>query len=397
MRNAGQNPLAEDDVEPHLLELIGSQRTRLQQHRVPDPDLAEIVEQEAVLQLGLVGELRGDALGQCERKARNALGVSAGLIVTKLERGGECEDSRGIRLLELRKRRFGGMALGSLGPMELLELLGVAKCLLSRKCVIHVPYSLSAREAEWFSAAMTDLWYDVTGSGPPAVLLHESVVDSRIWAPFLPYVEDRLTAIRYDQRGYGRSPLWDGPYSPVEDLVSVLDEVGVGKAALVGTSHGGRIAIQAALERPERVSALVLAGSGLAGHPLEIEGTPEQEARWEAAEAAGDVNELAELDLEIWAPMGVDDELRAMFVENAETSNAEDPRIEQPSVGRLSEIVVPTLVITGGRDVPAINEVGDLLAREIPGAKRAVIEEADHMIQWRAPEELAHLVVSFLS
>src|SRR5918993_1534520 len=106
---------------------------------------------------------------------------------------------------------------------------------------------------------MTDLWYDVTGSGPPTMLLHQSIVDSRIWEPFLPYVNGRLTVIRYDQRGYGRSPLWNEPYSPVRDLVSVLDAAGIEKAALVGTSRGGRIAIQAALEHPARVSALVLA------------------------------------------------------------------------------------------------------------------------------------------
>jgi pimeloyl-ACP methyl ester carboxylesterase len=244
---------------------------------------------------------------------------------------------------------------------------------------------------------MTDLWYDVTGSGPPAVLLHENVVDSRIWEPFLPYVKGRLTAIRYDQRGFGRSPLWTEPYSPAGDLMSVLDTVGIEKAALVGTSRGGRIAIQAALEHPARVSALVLAGSSLAGHPLEVELTPEQEARWEAAEAAGDAKELAELDLEIWAPMGSDDELQTMFFENAEASNAEDPALEQPSVGRLSEISVPTLVITGGRDLPALADLGDLLVRGIRGARRAVIEEADHMIQWRAPKDLAHLVLDFLS
>jgi 3-oxoadipate enol-lactonase len=228
------------------------------------------------------------------------------------------------------------------------------------------------------------------------VLLHQGVVDSRIWDRFTPLVRDRLRTIRYDQRGFGRSPMWDGPYSPIENLVSVLDAVGVDQAALIAPSRGGAIAIATALERTERVSALVLTGSAVSGRLLEIEGTPEQEARWEAAEAAGDVNKLAELDIEIWAPMGVDDELRTMFVENAEASNGEDPALEQPSVGRLAEIAVPTLVITGGRDVPALEEVGDLLAREIPGAKRAVIEDADHMVQWRAPEELAHLVLAFL-
>jgi pimeloyl-ACP methyl ester carboxylesterase len=85
-----------------------------------------------------------------------------------------------------------------------------------------------------------------------------------------------------------------------------------------------------------------------------------------------------------------------MFVENAQASNADDPAVEEPSVERLGKISVPTLVVTGGRDVPDLEEIGDLLAREIPGAKRAVIKEADHMIQWRAPDELAKLVLDFL-
>jgi 3-oxoadipate enol-lactonase len=245
---------------------------------------------------------------------------------------------------------------------------------------------------------VTDLWYeDAGGDAPPVVLLHESVVDSRIWDRFLPFVAGALRTIRYDQRGYGRSPMWNGPYSPVEDLISVMDAAGVDDAALVGTSRGGRIAIGAALEHPERVSALVLAASGVAGRPLNVEGTPEQEVRWEAAEARHDAVELAELDMEIWAPMGVDDELRTMFLENAEASNAQDPAVEEPSVSRLGQITAPTLVVSAGRDVPDLADVADLLARDIPGAQRAVIEEADHMVQWRAPKELAHLVLSFLA
>jgi 3-oxoadipate enol-lactonase len=244
---------------------------------------------------------------------------------------------------------------------------------------------------------VTDLWFAESGSGPAVVLLHEGVVDSRIWEPFLPHVDGQLRTIRYDQRGYGRSPMWTGPYSPVDDLVSVLDAAGVEQAALVGTSRGGRIAIQATLERPERVSALVPVVSGLAGHPVDIEVSPELEARWDAAEERGDLAELAAIDMEIWAPMGADQELRAMFLENVEASNADDPAEEVSSAGRLGEIAAPTLVITAGRDVAAINELGELLAREIPGAQSARIEEADHMVQWRAPEELARLVVDFLA
>jgi pimeloyl-ACP methyl ester carboxylesterase len=246
--------------------------------------------------------------------------------------------------------------------------------------------------------AQNGLWYEESGSGDAAVLLHEGVVDSRIWAPVVPLLAERFRVVVYDQRGYGRSPIWDGPYSPVDDLVGLLDAVGIAQAALVGASRGGRIALSSALLAPERVAALVLVGSGLPGHRMNIEGTPEQETRWEEAEARGDVAALAEIDMEVWAPLGVDEELRAMFLENAEASNADDPATGEADVAsRLGEIRVPTLVVTGADDVPAINEVGDILASGIPDARSARLEDADHMLPWRRPQELARLVREFLS
>jgi pimeloyl-ACP methyl ester carboxylesterase len=244
---------------------------------------------------------------------------------------------------------------------------------------------------------VTDLWYDETGSGPPVLLLHEGIVDSRIWDPVVPLLRDRHRVLRYDQRGFGRSPARTGPYSVVDDMVSVLDAGGVEQASLVGSSRGGNIALTAALDRPERVSALVLVGSGLPGRPLHVDWTPEQIARWDEAEAAGDFAAMAELDMEVWAPMGADARLRAMFVENAVGSNSDEETTDAPVAGRLGEIAAPTLVVTGGRDVAGINEIGEILAREIPDAQHAVVEDADHMIQWRAPEELAHLILRFLS
>lgn len=244
---------------------------------------------------------------------------------------------------------------------------------------------------------MTDLWYDETGEGPPLVLLHEGVVDSRIWERILPLLAERHRVIRYDQRGFGRSPKPDGPYSLVDDLVAVLDAAGLDKAALAGASRGGNISLATAVERPERVSALILLGSALPGAQLDVGWTPEQIARWERAEADDDWPAMAGLDMEVWAPMGADPELRAMFVENAVWSNSEDPTTDEPVAERVGGISAPTLVVTGGRDVRGINEIGDRLAREIPDARSAVIEEADHMIPWRAPEELSHLMLDFLS
>jgi 3-oxoadipate enol-lactonase len=245
--------------------------------------------------------------------------------------------------------------------------------------------------------AVTELWYDKAGGGPPVVLLHEGVVDSRIWAPVVPLLADRHRVIRYDQRGFGRSPMPDRPYSLVDDLVSVLDSAHVDRAALVGASSGGGIALTAAVEHPERVSALALVGSALPGAPIDVQWTPEQIARWEAAEAADDFSAMAELDMEAWAPMGADAGLRAMFVENAVGSNSEHATTDEPVAERVGRIAAPTLVITASRDVPAINDIGERLAWEIPGARHAVIEEADHMIPWRTPEELSHLLLDFLS
>lgn len=241
------------------------------------------------------------------------------------------------------------------------------------------------------------LAFERHGSGTAVVLLHAGVVDSRIWDKLVPLLAVRHLVVTYDQRGYGRSPTWEGPYSPVDDLVSVLDEAGVDRAALVGLSRGGRIALSAALEAPDRISALVLVASALPGHPLRIEGTPEQEARWAAAEERGDLDELVELDLELWAPAGVDDELRTIFRENAAASNADDPATPEPDVkSRLGEIAVPTLVVTGGRDLAAIAEACGLIASGVPGARQVEIPEADHLVPWRAPERLAELVDEFV-
>ena len=243
--------------------------------------------------------------------------------------------------------------------------------------------------------ARNGLWYEEAGSGEPVVLLHEGVVDSRIWGRVVPLLADGHHVVSYDQRGYGRSPSWTGPYSPVEDLVGFLDELGIERAALVGASRGGRIALTAAVEVPARVSALVLVGAGLPG--VVIEGTPEQEERWEAAEKRGDLAELAEIDVEVWAPLGADDELRAMFHDNARASNTEDPGIVDPDVkSRLAEIAVPTIVVTGAHDVPVINEVGATLSAGIAGARLVELPEADHMHPWRSPAELAELVRDLL-
>ncbi|MBD0291325.1 MAG: alpha/beta fold hydrolase [Thermoleophilia bacterium] len=247
--------------------------------------------------------------------------------------------------------------------------------------------------------AANGLWYELAGSGEPVVLLHAGVADSRIWSPVFPLLAQRFQVVAYDQRAYGCSAAWRGPYSLADDLFGVMDDVGFDRACLVGLSRGGRIALEAALAEPDRVTRLVLVASALPGYTPSWDVPEALERRWEAAEAAGDYASMAELDLEVWAPIGVDDELRAMFHQNAEASNGDDPAVapQPPAARRLGELRAPTLVVTADRDVPGMNEIGDVLEREIPGAERVVISAADHMVPWREPRQLAEALVAFLS
>jgi hypothetical protein len=65
--------------------------------------------------------------------------------------------------------------------------------------------------------------------------------------------------------------------------------------------------------------------------------TPDQEARWDNAEAAADYAAMAELDMELWAPLGTAEALHAMFIENARASNSDDPAVEPEAASRLGE------------------------------------------------------------
>ena len=245
------------------------------------------------------------------------------------------------------------------------------------------------------------LWCEESGSGPAVVCLHEGVTDSRAWRPFARLLAASFRVACFDRRGYGRSEGWNGPYAPADDVVRVLDGLGIERASLVGGSMGGMTALAAALEQPARVERVVVCASHAPGQPVEIEEPPGLEARWEAAVARRDFDAMAEVDLEVWAPLGADEELRAIFRENAAASFAEDEEEparypDPPVAGRLAEIRAPVLVVTGAEDHPGFEAAADELVAGLPEARRARMEGADHLVAWRKPAELARLVREFL-
>src|SRR5215813_7324209 len=145
---------------------------------------------------------------------------------------------------------------------------------------------------------------DSGGSGPVLVLLHEGVGDARMWDPVWPALTANFRAIRYDVRGFGRSPTATEDFTLLGDLRSVLDQFGVTSAHVAGCSMGGGTALELALAEPERVETLVLLCPGIGGYPYP-ENT-ELEAECDALAAAGNQDGLVRVLLRVWGAAGSD-------------------------------------------------------------------------------------------
>ena len=244
------------------------------------------------------------------------------------------------------------------------------------------------------------LWYDETGSGDAVLLLHGGLGDSGLWEPVVPFLAERFRTIRTDLRFYGRSTGPAVPWSWQEDVVGVLDALEIDRAALVGLSLGGKLALDVALAQPERLWALGLVAPGLGGH----DGTAyseEQEARYEAAEAEGDLEAAMAIDLEVWAPLGADERIRELWRATPD-ANGVPPGLEplpapgRPANERLGEVAVPALVVTVAHDLPGVREIGPLVAGATPGARHVELD-SDHYVTLREPELLSGVLLEFLA
>lgn len=258
---------------------------------------------------------------------------------------------------------------------------------------------------------MSELYREEAGEGPAVVLVHEAIADSRMWDPQWETFPTAHRTIRFDQRGYGRSPIEPGVYSHAGDLVALLDVLGLDRTSLVGGSLGGRVALEVAVAQPERIEKLVLMDAGLPGHAW----SEETQAGWAEEEAAlerGDLDAAVEVNLRMWvdgphrSAANVDADMRARVGEmqrrafELQMAVAEDAREELlvPDLSdRLEEVRAPTLVLTGDEDHDDIQSIANLLAEKIPDARRTSIPRAAHIPSLERPDEFDRVVLDFLA
>jgi pimeloyl-ACP methyl ester carboxylesterase len=245
------------------------------------------------------------------------------------------------------------------------------------------------------TSGRAQLAYDCTGveDGPDVLLIHAGVNDRRSWRHVVERLGARHRCVAFDMRGYGETTYEreDG-WSPVADALAVLDAAGLERPVVVACSMGGQAAIDLTLAHPDRVAGLVLIGTAVRGAPYPdlTEGpTAELDARIEAADAAGDLDEVGRLDAWMWldgpgAEEGrVGGPARELFLDmNASALRAEDPgeKAEIPSAWpRLQAIAVPTLVMIGRLDAEEIVVVDELAAGIIPGARLRFLDGVAHV------------------
>jgi 3-oxoadipate enol-lactonase len=245
------------------------------------------------------------------------------------------------------------------------------------------------------------------GAGLPVVLLHAGIADSRMWEPQVALAQ-HFDLIRPDMRGFGQSELPPVSWSPVSDLLALMDELQLKPVDLVGCSMGGELAIDFALDHPERVSRLVLVGTSISGanfgknHPHVFD-----EVR--AADEANDFERLNQAEMRLFLdgpsrPAGYvsDRRLRELFLDmngrtlRNEWDKAPTRDLDPPAVDRLNEITASTLVLVGDADIPPIFDAADLLMKMLPHVRKSVIHDAAHLPNLEHPDEFNRIVLDFL-
>ncbi len=252
--------------------------------------------------------------------------------------------------------------------------------------------------------------FATTTSGEPLVLIHAGIADNRMWDRQLDAFAGRYRVIRHDMRGFGKSVVEERvAYSHREDLRGLLDLLGaVGPTLLVGCSIGAMTAIDFALGFPERTRALVLVGPGVSGFDPDVD-PPEEWDEMVAADEAGDLERLSELEVRVWVdgpyrdPGVVDPAVRDLVREmnlialsNEASGVGDELPPETPAADRLAEITVPTLVIVGDLDQPETVVAANLLEEGIPNARKVVMPGTAHLPNMERPEDFNRIVLGFL-
>ena len=245
-----------------------------------------------------------------------------------------------------------------------------------------------------------------TGPAPTVVLLHAGVADRRSWADTAERLAGTFDLVAYDRRGFGDSPPGAAPFRLVDDLAAVLDAVAAEPCWLVGSSQGGKIALDFTLTFADRVAGLVLVAPAVSGAPDSDEvdqDTQRLDELIDAADAAGDLAEVNRLEAWLWldgpaspegrvsgAPRDLALAMNAIALRHAAENQALASDVD--AWHRLNEIRVPVTVAWGDLDVPELVDDSRHLASHLPDVRAQVLPGTAHLPYLERPDLVADLI-----
>jgi 3-oxoadipate enol-lactonase len=245
------------------------------------------------------------------------------------------------------------------------------------------------------------LAHDDAGNGDSLLLLHAGVCDRRMWEPQWAALTEHFRTIRCDLRGFGDSPLPAGRFNNADDVLRLLDALGVERANVVGSSFGGRVALELAATWPDRVQRLIL----LCGEWETVERDRDLRSFAEEEDRlldGGDVDGAVELNVRSWLGPDASDATRSLVdrmqrrafevqLEAGDSAVVEHRDVDPGTVAAAS------LMISGSLDFAHFRQVATALTERIPRAEHLELEWARHLPSLERPGLVAELLLDRLA
>ncbi|MEP6064429.1 MAG: alpha/beta hydrolase [Paracoccaceae bacterium] len=249
------------------------------------------------------------------------------------------------------------------------------------------------------------LHYEVTGTGPPLLMIAGLMSDSASWAPLLTELEPHFTLIRPDNRSTGRTTPWDAPCSLdlwAQDACALLDHLGYDRASVLGHSLGGMIGWHMAQTTPNRVTALMTMGTAprisrrniaLFETLITVRNSDAPKDTWLRALFPW----LFSSTVYQHAP----DALEAAIAQSLSYPHAQSA---QAMAHQLNALLAADIIsVQSSHDVPiqALLGENDLLLplkeglTALKGIETKIIKNAGHSLHWDAPTEVSHIIRAF--
>jgi pimeloyl-ACP methyl ester carboxylesterase len=257
-------------------------------------------------------------------------------------------------------------------------------------------------------AGDVEIWFERRGEGPDVLLLAGLSDPAEAWAPQLEGLADRYRLTALDNRGAGRSPLPPEDFTVggfADDAAALLRALGVSSAHVAGFSGGSATAQELALRHPELVRSLVLVSTF--ARPDAYLRTMGDSWRWLADVAPSERAMLEAFFLWIYTPRAHEDGTVDQIIEETLVFPHPQPPeafkrqlavwMAHDTMGRLSEITAPTLVVAGELDIACPPRFGRVVAEQIPGAELIVLPGEAHQPFQERPVEFNALVDRFWS